>query len=374
MKKLTTPKLMLGGTADHSDVRYASGFTAPDPFLFLQHGIRRVLVVSMLEYGRAAQSTSRVKILTPADLHLRSRQRRRLGGWASGLLRKFDIKRVEVSPFFPVGIVRALEKENVRVDVSKASSMYPQRQKKSEKETACIKESQRAAVAAMSAAVDCIRNSRIGRDGFLYDGREKLTSERVRRVIEDVLLDRDCTANDTIVAGGVQGTDPHERGHGPLRACESIVIDIFPKSRQHGYWGDITRTVVRGEASRELKKMYNAVKGAHRAALSEVRAGVSCRTVHNAAADFLSKRGYETGLIDGSPQGFIHSTGHGVGLDIHEAPSVSWLDERLHAGNVITIEPGLYYRKTGAVRIEDTVVVTRDGFTFLARCPKKFEL
>ena len=201
-----------------------------------------------------------------------------------------------------------------------------------------------------------------------------LTSEIIRKEIEVVLMDHDCFAEDIIVAGGNQAVDPHERGNGPLKANEFIVIDIFPCSKKSGYWGDITRTVLKGEPSVAQKKLYQTVLTAQKAALAQVKPGSSAKTIHQDICDHFKQAGYETGMKDGVPQGFIHSTGHGVGLEIHESPSVSPSGGELEPGQVITIEPGLYYRDLGGVRIEDTVVVTETGCSLLARCSKEWRL
>jgi Xaa-Pro aminopeptidase len=201
-----------------------------------------------------------------------------------------------------------------------------------------------------------------------------LTSEIVRRLIHKTLIDHDCAGVETIVAGGDQATDPHERGHGILFAGQAIIIDIFPRSEKTGYWGDLTRTVCRGTAAPELKKLYHAVKAAQQAALRAVKPGVCADDVHAAAKVVFEKRGYKTEEVNGRHVGFIHGTGHGVGLDIHELPRVGTSGEILELGNIITVEPGLYYPGLGGIRIEDTLVVTEKGWRYLAPCAKKFEL
>ena len=207
------------------------------------------------------------------------------------------------------------------------------------------------------------------------EGKKELTSEMVRLTICKTLLDNDCIAQETIVAGGPSSADPHERGEGPLYAGQPIVIDIFPRSGRSGYWGDITRTVCKGAASIELKKQYNAVKSAQAAQLKAIKAGVWTDKIHQIGVDLMENRGFKTETINDVPQGFIHGTGHGVGLEIHEAPRVSSGNhQKLRAGHVITIEPGLYYPEIGGVRIEDTILVTKEGYKMLSSCIKKFEV
>jgi Xaa-Pro aminopeptidase len=278
-----------------------------------------------------------------------------------------------VPPLFPHGVAMRLKKKGVRVSIAE-TPLFPEREVKRPDECRHIAEAQQAAVIAMRAAIALIAEAEVDSADCLCRNSRRLTAGDIRAAIMKVLFDHACIGREIIVAGGVQGADPHEMGEGPLRAHEAIVIDIFPQHQVHGYWGDLTRTVVKGAPSRELKRMYQAVKAAHAAALNAVRAGVKTGTVHAAAAAALDRRGFRTERRGDRNVGFIHSTGHGVGLAIHEAPTVSPSGGRLRAGNVITIEPGLYYPELGGVRIEDTIVVTRTGWRYLVPCEKKFQV
>ncbi len=371
-KKLTRSFLILEGGSQAPDLRYLTGFSAPDPVLLLVSGRKKYLLVSLLEFGRAKTTARVTDVWTPQDLGLSGPDRGNMGAWAVSAVRKAGLRSVTVSSFFPVYVADALRKSGIQVEVS-ADKLIPKRRKKTAAEIQKITTVQRAATRAMRAAIQCISTSTANERGYLCHGKKRLCSEDVRRVIERSLLDDDCaTPADTLVAGGVQAVDPHERGHGPLRAGEPIIIDIFPRHKESGYWGDITRTVTKGTPSQEAQRMYRAVKAAHAAALSMVRAGVQVRQVHEAAQHTLQAHGFETTVKNGWGEGFIHSTGHGVGLEIHEAPSVNLSAVRLRVGDVITVEPGLYYRKFGGIRIEDTVAVTRAGYQMLAPCAKKF--
>jgi Xaa-Pro aminopeptidase len=374
MNKLTGLIFIAGSAQSDTNIHYLSGFTAPDPFLFLKTDARNYLVVSAMEKGRAEkQSKSGTKVYTPSELGLSRKQSGKVITQIMAVLKKAGISRLQVPTDFPSGLFQALHKKGLKVSVIE-KSVCPERKIKTKAEISCLRESQRAAVAAMNAAIACIASSKISRAGHLQIGKDRLTSEIVRRLIHKTLIDHDCVGVETIVAGGDQGTDPHERGSGPLYAGQSIIIDIFPRSEKTGYWGDITRTVCRGSAAPELKKLYNAVKAAQAAALRMVKPGICADEVHTSAKAVFEKRGYETKEIDGRHVGFIHGTGHGVGLDIHEQPRVGISGEILAAGNIITVEPGLYYPGLGGVRIEDTVVVTETGWRSLASCAKKFEL
>lgn len=372
-KKLTGAILLLGDAQNCPDIEYATGFRAVDPVLFLRKGSRTCLVVPQLEIGRAERTARGVRVFTPEKLGLSGMRRRRFGEWAAALLKEERLRAVTVPGSFPHGVAVRLQKKGIRVMVA-AQELFPERAVKRPDEIRKIKESQQAAVIAMRAAIHRIARADIDTNGFLILDGKKLTADDIQRTITRVLVEHGCLSKDTIVAGGQQAVDPHETGEGPLKAHEAIVIDIFPRHLTHGYWGDLTRTVVRGTAPASLRLMYQAVKAAQAAALNHVRAGARAESIHRAATNEFEKRGFKTEIVDGKGSGFIHSTGHGVGLAIHEAPSVGPGAGRLRSGNVITIEPGLYYSGIGGIRIEDTVVVTPAGWRPLVPCERKFEV
>ncbi len=374
MKKLTTPLLMVGSTLTNSDLRYAVGLSSVDPLVALRTNDGCYLLVPAMEFGRAQEEARRgVTILTPADLQLKKRDRRKFSAWILALLRKLGVRRVRVAGDFPIALALRLEQRGVIVMVQRAK-LFPERRAKTAAEIRAITVTQRAAVAGMRRAMSLIAGARVGRGGVLFHGGRRLTSEAVRREVEAALLERDCWAPETIVACGSASANPHSRGSGSLRAGRPIVIDIFPQHRVTGYWGDLTRTVVKGRAGDELKRMYAAVKEAQAQGRARVRHGASARGIHAAVHRVFRQRGFATAVREGKPEGFIHGTGHGVGLDIHEAPSISEGTDRLRARDVVTIEPGLYYPQQGGVRIEDLVVVSRSGCKVLVKCPLKFEV
>ena len=347
---------------------------APDPIVYAEMGRHKAMVVSQLEWGRAidAGKARGIEVFTPQTLGIDAAQRSSPEMWIKTLLKRFGVCQLSVPGDFPHGIACALKASRFKVRVLDRPP-FPKRRSKRPDEVRNIAQSQRAAVLAMRSACSLIRSADIDAKGQLRIRGKRLKSETVQRRIADVLLDHDSFCADTIVSCGRQAANPHERGHGPLLAHTPIVIDIFPQHLKHGYWGDITRTVLRGTAEPKLKQMYAAVKAAHTAALRRVSPGVSCISVHRAAAAVFQKRGFETSRQGDRTVGFIHSTGHGVGLAIHEAPSVGASRSRLRIGDVITIEPGLYYPDLGGIRIEDTIVVTEAGGQYLVPCEKHFE-
>lgn len=372
-KKSTVPRILVAAGQEETDVRYATGLAAPDPFCLLVEGSRLHLLVSALEASRARKTCPSAVLHTPAELTAGRAKHPSLSKQLLALVRKLGFRTVEVGPWFPCGMARALEAGGVTLRLT-SSPPFPRRAIKTPHEIACIAKSQRAAVAAVRAAIQCIRQAAISPSGILKYGRRILTSEAIKDVIERTLLEHRAIASGTIVAVGPQGARPHDEGSGPVRAGVPIVLDVFPRSRDTGYWGDITRTVVRGRASDEIRRMHQTVFAAQKLAFSLLRPRVAARTVQRTVEECFRDRGYETRLEPpGRERGFIHGVGHGVGLDIHELPGLRSGPGRLAAGHVVTVEPGLYIPGLGGVRIEDTVVITRTGYKILAPCPQKLE-
>jgi Xaa-Pro aminopeptidase len=227
----------------------------------------------------------------------------------------------------------------------------------------------------MRAGIQALKSARIGKNRRLRYQGSPLTSEKLRAIIDTAILREGGQANRTIVAGGRQGCDPHESGHGPLRAHEPIILDIFPRSQTTGYFGDMTRTVVRGRAGDAVRKLFDTVLRGQTLAFGKIRAGVPTTEVHKTVQAFFDLQGYKTAKRAGGMEGFFHGTGHGLGLEIHEAPRMSVNSTGvLQSGHVVTVEPGLYYPGIGGVRLEDVALVTETGFRKLSRFEKVLEL
>ena len=371
--QLTSPLLIVGTPEKCADLLYLTGFQAPDPVAFLKVRGRRLLVVSRMEFGRARKTAKRgTVVLTPDDLPGAKGALRGIGDWALGLVRHARVRRVVVPEYFPAGTEAELRRHGIRIDVA-AGAVCPAREVKSTAELAKIAGVQRAAVYAFRRAAALIRVATVGRDGVLRLARRTLTAGLVRAEINRALIEHECFGRDVIVAGGEHAVDPHDTGSGPLHAGEPIVIDIFPQHIRHGYWGDLTRTLIKGKPAPAVRRMYAAVRDAQQVGLRSIHAGARAERIHAAVAAELERHGFRNGMVAGRRTGFIHGTGHGVGLEIHERPVIGAAPVRLRAGQVVTVEPGLYYPRLGGIRIEDTVVVTRRGCRILAACPHVFE-
>lgn len=366
---LTGNFLFYGTDQSLPEIRWLSAFSAPDPLLLLVKNGELNLIVSPLEKGRALKESKDAKVWTLEELGFPLETRRNMKKWMPAVLEKFEISEIKAPFNTPFGVVEYIRNAGIGVELVEGE-ICPERAIKTMDEFAAIQESQRATAAAMQSAVDLFKKSIISENGDLMLNGEPLTSDIVRTEINCTLLKHNCIGKDTIVAGGKQAADPHNRGNGVLRAGEAVVIDIFPHNEKTGYFGDMTRTFCKGEPSAELKSLYDAVLTAQLSALKMVKAGVSGDEIHRAVQKTFDELGYKTDMT--KPEGYFHGTGHGVGLEVHESPRVSVNAPELACGNVVTIEPGLYYPDLGGVRIEDTVFVTESGFEFSAEFPKDF--
>src|SRR5256886_12309193 len=211
----------------------------------------------------------------------------------------------------------------------------------------------------LARAIEVLKGSKPGRGKKLLWSGHTLTSEILRAEIDSAILRAGGLPANTIVAGGDQACDPHERGFGPLKADSLIILDIFPRDAKSGYFGDMTRTVVRGRASEEQRQLWEAVLAGQALALKKMKPGVDGLKLHNEVKQFFTDRGFATGVRQGRQVGFFHGTGHGLGLEIHEFPRFQ--KTGFKPGQALTAEPGLYYPGLGRGRIEDGGVVTQAG-------------
>lgn len=369
--------LIIDSSESNADLYYKTGFFMPDSCIYIENGGNRMLFLSDLELDRGKKEADVDEVFSISEYmkKIPSRKRKTAGfsDITNLIFKEYRIRKAVVPGRFPVRYADELRKFGYTITCKRKEPFFDERLKKTEQEIKLVKDSLKKTAMAMEIAVKKIMSSEI-KNGGLYINGDNLTSEYIKGIINSELSKFGFSAAHTIVSCGIHSSMPHHTGEGPLRAGQPIVIDIFPRSQKSGYFGDMTRTVVRGEPSKELQKMYQAVLMGQKLGISLIRDGVRTKDVHGAIVEFFNKSGFKTEVLDGKRQGFIHSTGHGLGLQIHEPPRIGYGNEVLETGNVVTVEPGLYYEKHGGIRIEDVVVVKKDGCENLTRYPKRFRV
>lgn len=370
-----TGRLITGAGENCADILYASGFRAPDAFTYFEAGKVKGVAVSSLEFSRAVASLRKGVKAYNRDMFIAQGGVRDERQVLIGLSHKLHVGRWEVPSDFPLRLADALRAAGIEV-VACDGEFIPNRRRKSKEELELIRKAEGVAEEAMALAASLIREAEISTDKTLKLTGKTLTSEILISEMELFMKGRGFSANNTIAACGPCGSQPHNTGSGPIVAGQPIIIDIFPRDDRTGYWGDITRTFVKGRAPATVRRAFEAVKLARDEAKKIIKAGVPGVEPHKLAFDILASKGFKTGRNrDGIPCGFIHGLGHGVGLEIHEAPRVSPANHApLEEGNVVSVEPGLYYPSWGGIRLEDLVAVRKKGCECLNEFPTELEI
>ncbi len=361
--------LIYGSSEENSNLFYATKMFVPDPFIFIQKKNKKYVVLNDLELDRGKKQAQVDHVLSFSNYQKKS-GRGTTADVIEAVLNELKVKAVTVPSTFPLGLADQLRKKKFILE-PQPEPFFPQRRVKTAQEVKAITESIRHTEQAIDKAVCFLKETQI-KGNYLWHRGKKVTPADVKRIINVSLMENECVAQHSIVAGGDEACDPHNTGSQPLLAHKPIVMDIFPKSIHSGYYADITRTVVRGTPSQEVKALYNAVLEAQKIGFKMAGPGVRGKEIHTAICDYFKSNGYQTGMQNGFIQGFFHGTGHGLGLDVHEAPRVSLSDDVLVPGDVVTVEPGLYYRGIGGIRIEDDLLITKTGCKILSRYPRTF--
>jgi len=373
---MSTARLIYDSTEHDMDLYYAIKMFVPDAFPYLEVRGKKIMIMNDLEIDRAKKQANvdQVWSINPfIETAKKKNKQITSADVIHEILRKAKVKKVQMPSNSSFALVDALRKKGIKI-ISGGNPFYSQRIIKTPEEVRIMEKAQRTVFAALRKVEDALRASRI-KSGKLYHKGTILTANRVRSIIDVFLMEKGYIASDTIVACGIHSIDPHDVGSGPLKANESIIVDIFPKSLKTGYHGDATRTFCKGKASPALKKMYGVVKKGQELGIKKLQAGVNGKKVHEGIIALFEKEGYHTGEKDGRMQGFFHGTGHGIGLEVHEGPrTVAAVDHKLRAGEMTSVEPGLYYKGIGGVRIEDLVCITKGGCEILSHYPKRLEI
>ncbi len=367
----TRARLIVADSERDPDLLYATRFFAPDAFVYLEKEGRKLVMLNDLEIDRGRVQAQVDEVVAYSDVAKRAGKAASFSDVVLRLLKEQRVRSVNVPSSFPLGLATKLTEGGLGL-YPQEGLFFPEREFKTPEELRALRRALAITEAGMARGMEVLSASKIGAGKRLTWAGKQLTSERLRAEIDSAILHAGGLPANTIVAGGDQACDPHERGHGPLKGDSLIILDIFPRDARSGYFGDMTRTVVRGKASDAQRQLWETVLAGQQLALKAMKPGVDGRKVHDGVTQFFTERGYPTGQKEGRWTGFFHGTGHGLGLEIHEAPRFG--ATRFKPGQVLTVEPGLYFPGLGGVRIEDVAVVTETGNRLLSRFEKRLEV
>jgi Xaa-Pro aminopeptidase len=377
------PLLFFGDSYRFPDIYHTIRFLAPDPQIVLERDGEIVMLTNALEEGRARKQSRATKIENIDDYGARELRATMIPitDATATVIERFLVahgtREIAVPEYFPIALADRLRAKGM--DLTVVEGLEQRRRAKRDDEIAALEATQRATEEAWQLGVDAIARADTRPDGTLAVDGAALTAERVRAIVESALAERGCLAESTIVAPGKQAADPHMIGSGPIRAHEPVVMDIFPQHKETRYYADMTRTVSKGAPPAEIVRMYEVVMRAQEVGIRALRPGITGREVHELVEDVIFAAGYDTlragqkhNPDDPVTRGFIHGTGHGVGLEIHEAPNIGRSGTSpLAIGDVVTVEPGIYDPDVGGVRLEDMLVITADGARNLTLAPRQ---
>ena len=362
-------------------MRHVVPLGVPDPFLYAEANGGRHVFTSSMEAGRLRE-------LGLFDVHVHEEfgfdeliesglePRELTAQLALRAVGSLGLKRASVPENFPVWLADRLRGDGVELDVDQ-ELFDDRRRAKTEAQLAGMRRAQRAAEAAMDACRELLRRAEIRGDELLLDG-ERLTVERVKADMNVVFAAHDTTADEYIVAPGAQGAVGHDMGSGPIPPNTPLVVDIFPRDNASGVYTDMTRTFVVGDVPDDVREWHRLCKEALDKAVAQIRAGVDARSVFDGTCDIFEAAGEPTQRTKEPghtlSDGFFHALGHGVGLEVHEAPGMGRsANKQLVAGDAVSVEPGLYRAGYGGVRLEDMVLVTETGAEVLTNYPYDLE-
>lgn len=379
-QKSAGPDLLFYATPEqNADLLWLGGFNAPDPVLAVRIAGKTVAALSPLEYSRGVK-TSGYDVVLPMET-VEAEAKAKYGDKGNPvvsmvrlLAERYGAKSFVVAEDFSAGLAFELVKAGIGIEPGPLC-IVPERLIKTAAEVEMVREGNACSAAGIGAAERVLREAKIGKGGLLKWKGKTLTSELLRAEVVKACIDAGGMANGTIIAGGDQAVDCHERGSGPLYANQFIIVDVFPRMNATLYCGDMTRTFLKGKATPEQKKQYAAVKAAHKAGLEAVRADRHGSEIHADVVKSFENNGYKSGRDETGYFGFYHGTGHGLGLEIHEPTRMrGWGSHMIRKDMIMTVEPGLYYLGKGGVRIEDVVLVTQTGCKMISQYHYKWEI
>jgi len=374
--------LIVGDTNRTPELRHEVPLGIPDPFFYAELDGRRVVVISAMEAMRVEGLDIGLDVRPGEEFGADELRRSGLdvhtyaNELAVRIVRGLGVERATVPRNFPLGIADVLRTNGVELTVDQ-KLFDDRRRQKSAHEVTGIRRAQKAAEAGMAAARDVLRRAERSNGGLSVDG-EPLTCELVKERVQAALLASGAVSEEMIVSHGSQTAIGHDMGSGPIAPDDVVLLDLFPKDPESACFADMTRTFVVGDVPKEIRSWHTLCREALALAVAEVRPGVNGGDIHRLVSEFFADQGFPTLLTKPEGEvlrdGFYHGLGHGVGLEVHESPSIGMVGEKLVAGDVITIEPGLYRHGFAGVRVEDLLLVTDDGCEVLTDFPYDLEV
>ena len=374
--------LVVGDTVRTPELRHEVPLVIPDPFVYAEIDDRRIVAISAMEAARVDALGVGLEVLPTEEFGADEVRRSELAPRAAAdeqairVVRGLGIGQAYVPRGFPLGLADRLRATGTALEVDQ-KLFDDRRRRKSTHELAGIRRAQRAADAGVATARDLLERAEPANGWLSVDG-EPLTCELVKTRIQATFLAHGAIADEMIVSHGPQTATAHDMGSGPISADDVVLLDLFPVDLESACFADLSRTFVLGRARSEFREWHALCCEALALASAEVRPGADGREIYRLVSRFFADRGFPTLLTKPEGQvlldGFYHGLGHGVGLEVHEAPGLGMLGEELVAGDVITIEPGLYRQGFGGVRVEDLLHVTDDGYELLTDCPYELEV
>jgi Xaa-Pro aminopeptidase len=363
---LSEALILYGSPELSADLFHAIPVGIIDPFLYVESNGRRAATVSVLDADKVAPMG--IEIVDPFELGADELFARGISRHeveielARRACERLGVHRALVPSEFPVGVADHLREAGIELVVD-PEAFVGKRRVKTESEIEGIRRAQRAADESMAVAGRMIREGGV-------------TSEEVRAEMQAICDAQGCDLpDDVIVAHGPQSAIGHEAGHGPIGEGEVVIVDIWPRDRVSRCWADMTRTFMAGamDPPDEIAGYWRLTREALDRAFAEVRAGADCQQIYGISCEPFENAGIPTQRSKPAgtklDEGYYHSLGHGVGLEVHERPNLGRTPDTLLAGDVITLEPGCYSKALGGVRLEDLVLVLEDGAELLTDFP-----
>jgi Xaa-Pro aminopeptidase len=374
--------LIHGDTIRTPELRHEVPLGIPDPFFYAELDGERLVAISAMEAARVEGLGNDIDVHPLEEFGADELRRSGLDvhtyatELAVRIVRGLGIGKATVPRRFPLGIADALRSNGVELEVDQ-KLFDDRRRSKTARELEGIRRAEKAAEAGMATARDLLRRAEPANGDLVVDG-EPLTCELLKERIQATFLAHGAVTDEMIVSHGPQTAIGHDMGSGPIGRDDVILLDLFPVDVESACFADITRTFVVGDVPGELREWHALCREALELAVEGVAPGVNGGDLHRRVSELFAERGFPTLLTKAEGEvlrdGFYHGLGHGVGLEVHESPSLGMIGEELVPGDVVTIEPGLYRYGFGGVRVEDLLLVTDDGFERLTDCPYDLEV